>query len=88
VPDRLQVPVRVIPRSRSERIDDVRAGRLVLRVAAAAESGAANRAATALLAAALGIRAAEVQLARGSTSRDKILTVPARVRGSLERLLK
>jgi uncharacterized protein YggU (UPF0235/DUF167 family) len=66
----------------------VRAGRLVLRVAAAPESGAANRAAAALLASALGLRAAEVQVERGSISRDKTLSIPATARGALERLLK
>ena len=85
---RLSVPVRVIPRSRSERVDPVRGGRLVLRVAAAPEAGAANRAAQALLATALGLRAADVQLERGSTSRDKTLSIPATARGPLERLLK
>jgi hypothetical protein len=88
VAERLSVPVRVIPRSRSERIDPIRAGRLVLRVAAAPESGAANRAARALLATALGLRAAEVRLEQGSTSRDKTLSIPAAARGQLERLLK
>jgi len=88
MPERLHVPVRVIPQSRTERIDAVRAGRLVLRVAAAPESGAANRAAEALLASALGLRAAEVQLEQGSTSRDKTLSIPATARAPLERLLK
>jgi uncharacterized protein YggU (UPF0235/DUF167 family) len=88
VPERLRVPVRVIPRSRSERVDPVRGGRLVLRVAAAPESGAANRAAQALLATALGLRAADVQLEQGSTSRDKTLSVPPAARAQLERLLK
>jgi uncharacterized protein YggU (UPF0235/DUF167 family) len=88
VPERLRVPVRVIPRSRSERVDPVRGGRLVLRVAAAPESGAANRAAQALLATALGLRAADVRLERGSTSRDKTLSVPPAAHAQLERLLK
>jgi len=88
MPERLSVPVRVIPRSRNERVDPVRDGRIVLRVAAPPESGAANRAAQALLAAALGLRTADVQLERGSTSRDKTLSVPAAARGPLDRLLK
>ena len=86
--ERIEVAVRVIPRGRVDQVDGMRAGRLVLRVAAAPESGAANRAAAALLASALGLRAAEVQLERGSTSRDKTLTIPASARGPLERLLK
>jgi len=85
---RLSVPVRVIPRSRGERIDAVRAGRLILRVAAPPEGGAANRAARALLASAVGVRAAEVHLEEGSTSRDKTLSVPGIARAALETLLK
>jgi uncharacterized protein YggU (UPF0235/DUF167 family) len=88
VSERIDVKVRVIPRARIDRVDRKRAGRLVLRVAAAPESGAANRAAAALLASALRLRVAEVQLERGSTSRDKTLSIPATARGSLERLLK
>jgi uncharacterized protein len=88
MPDRVTVPVRVIPRSRSDRIDPARAGRLVLRVGAPPEDGAANRAAQVLLASALRLRAADVHLERGSTSRDKTLSVPASARAALERLLK
>jgi len=88
VPERLVVPVRVIPRSRSERIDSARAGRLVVRVAAAPESGAANRAAAALLASALGLRAAEVQLEQGSTSRDKEFSIPRYAQAALANLSK
>jgi uncharacterized protein YggU (UPF0235/DUF167 family) len=88
MPERITVPVRVIPRSRTERIDAVRAGRLVLRVAAAPESGAANRAAAALLASALGLRAADVRLEQGSTSRDKVFSIPTHARTPLADLLK
>lgn len=80
--------VRVIPRSRGDRIDGLRAGRFILRVAAAPESGAANRAAQALLANALGLRTAEVRLEQGSTFRDKNLSIPTTARAALERLLR
>jgi uncharacterized protein YggU (UPF0235/DUF167 family) len=85
---RINVAVRVIPRSRSERVDAPRAGRFILRVTAAPESGAANRAAQALLAKALGLRTAEVRLQQGSTSRDKTLSVPASAHGPLADLSK
>jgi uncharacterized protein YggU (UPF0235/DUF167 family) len=85
---RLTVPVRVIPRSRSDRVEAPRAGRLVLRVAAPPVGGAANRAAQALLARALGLRPADVQLERGGSSRDKSLSIPITARSGLERLLK
>ncbi|MDQ2912209.1 MAG: DUF167 domain-containing protein [Chloroflexota bacterium] len=88
MPERLIVPVRVVPRSRSERIDVARAVRLVLRVSAAPEGGEANRAAQALLASALGVGVAEVQLERGRTSRDKTLSIPARAQAVLETLMK
>jgi len=69
-------------------VDTARAGRLILRVSAAPEGGAANRAAQVLLAAALGVRVADIRLERGSTSRDKTLSVPGNASEALDRLLK
>jgi len=86
VSERITVPVRVIPRSRCDRVDALRAGRLVLRVASPPEEGAANRAAQSLLAMALGLRTADVRLEQGSTSRDKLFSVPANAQAALERL--
>jgi len=85
--DRVNVAVRVIPRSKTDRVDAARAGRLVIRVAAPPESGAANRAAQKLLAAALGIRAAEIRVERGATSRDKTLSIPGAARAALLAIL-
>ena len=62
----------------------MRAGRLILRVTAAPESGAANRAAQTLLATALSLRTADVRLERGSTSRDKTFSIPTYARPALE----
>lgn len=84
----LLVPVRVIPRARRDEIGGQRGGRLVVRVAAAPEGGAANRAAAAVVAAGLGIRAAEVRLVRGATARDKVLSVPVSAAAALARLMK
>ena len=64
----------------------MRAGRLVLRVTAAPESGAATRAAQTLLATALSLRTAEVRLEQGSTSRDKIFSIPTSARPALEKV--
>jgi uncharacterized protein YggU (UPF0235/DUF167 family) len=86
--ERITIEVRVIPRSKVDRVGGLRAGRLVVRVAAAPESGAANRAAAALLASARGLSAAEVQLDRGSTSRDKSFSIPTSAQGALTGLFK
>jgi uncharacterized protein len=86
MPERLTVPVRVIPRAAAERVDAIRAGRLVLGVTAAPESGAATRAGQAVLAAALGLRTAEVRLEQGSRSRDKIFSIPTYARAAFENL--
>src|SRR5437879_1890407 len=81
--ERMTIPVRVIPRAGADRIDVVRAGRLVIRVSAAPEAGAANAAARAVLASALGLRTTDVRLERGSTSRDKELSIPTYAKAAL-----
>ena len=88
MPERLRVPIRVIPRAGAERVDGMRAGRLILRVTAAPESGAATRAAQAVLAAALGLRIADVQLERGSTTRDKVFSIPTSAQTALSNISK
>ncbi|HEY8825302.1 MAG TPA: DUF167 domain-containing protein [Candidatus Limnocylindria bacterium] len=84
--ERIDIAVRVIPHSKADRLDGVRAGRLVLRVAAAPESGAANRAAQTVLATALGLRTGDIQLERGRASRDKIFSIPTHAGPALGRL--
>ena len=80
--------MRVIPRAGVERVDGMRSGRLILRVTAAPESGAATRAAQAVLAAALGLRIADVQLERGSTTRDKTFSIPTSAQTALSDISK
>ena len=85
---RVSLPIRVIPRARSDAVVGAREGRLVVRVSAPPVQGAANRAAIALVAGALGLRERDVRLERGAGSRDKVLSVPASARGLLERAMK
>ena len=86
--ERVLVAVRVIPRAQAERVGGQRAGRLVVRVSAAPAEGAANRAAQAALAAALGLRVADIRIERGATTRDKVVSVPASARPALAGLMK
>ena len=85
---RITLAVRVIPRAREDRIAGERAGRLVVRVSAAPEAGAANRAVQAVLAERLGLRAADVRIERGVTERDKVVSLPAASRAAVSGLMK
>ena len=70
-----RLALRVTPGARTEGIalDD---GRIVLKVRAKPEDGAANAAVLALLARALGVAASRLRLLRGATSRDKLVALP------------
>jgi len=85
---RVRVSVRVIPRAREDRIGGEREGRLLIRVAAPPEDGAANRALRALLAQRLGIRGADVVIERGATVRDKTVSLPGEAAAALAALMK
>jgi uncharacterized protein (TIGR00251 family) len=87
------VAVRVKPRARRNEVVGQVGGVWRVRVTAAPEGGAANRAVIGLLAEALGIAPSRVELVRGAASRDKLfrvergrLTLPSPRRGEGIRL--
>jgi uncharacterized protein YggU (UPF0235/DUF167 family) len=74
MPPRLQV--RATPKAGRDEIAGRRSdGALLVRVTAAPEDGRANAAVCALVAKALGVPKSAVRVARGETSRDKVLEV-------------
>jgi uncharacterized protein YggU (UPF0235/DUF167 family) len=84
------VPVRVRPGAGRTRVggryDGPHGPALVVAVGAPAVDGKATEAARRALAAALGVRPAEVSLRLGATSRDKVFTVTAPEAGWERRL--
>ena len=74
-PRGLRVSIRVIPRSPRNRIDEVRAGRLLVRVTAPPVDSAANDAVIALLAETLNVPRGSIHILSGATSRNKTIEV-------------
>lgn len=71
-----RLPVRVQPRAKRPGVQSVRDDGVVLvRVGAPPEDGRANAELCATLAKALGLRARQVRLAGGATSRDKLVEI-------------
>jgi len=66
--------VRVQARARKNAVE-IRDGRVLVRVAAPPADGKANAAVCALLAKTLGLPKRSVSLARGASSRDKVVSV-------------
>ncbi|WIM98145.1 DUF167 domain-containing protein [Actinoplanes oblitus] len=81
VPAGVSVPVRVRPGAGRTRVGGCYAGphgpALIVAVGAPAVDGKATEAVRRALAAALGVRAADVALRLGATSRDKVFAVEA-----------
>jgi uncharacterized protein len=82
----------VQPRARRNEVVEQPGGVFRVRVTAAPEGGAANRAVIALLAEALGVAPSRIALVRGAASRDKLfrierrpLTLPSPRRGEGDR---
>lgn len=72
--DRQRLAVRVTPGARSEAVT-IEDGRVLVKVRAKPQDGAANDAVIRLLAHALGIAPSRVEMLRGATSREKLFRV-------------
>jgi uncharacterized protein YggU (UPF0235/DUF167 family) len=70
-----RLDIRVVPRASRNGIDGVRDGRVVVRVTAAPEDGAATAAAVAVVAAALDVAPTTIHVVSGRTSRNKVVAV-------------
>jgi uncharacterized protein YggU (UPF0235/DUF167 family) len=70
-----RLALRVTPGARSEGIE-IADGRVLVKVRARPQDGAANEAVLALLAQALGVAASRLQMLRGATGREKLVQLP------------
>lgn len=84
----MRVTIRVRPGSSRPGVGGSHDGALVVRVAARAVDGKATTAALAAIAAATGLRAADVRLVSGATSRTKIIELPDAAEPALTALLR
>jgi uncharacterized protein (TIGR00251 family) len=69
------VAVRVIPRAGRTGVAGLRGGAILVRLSAPPIAGAANAALLAFLADRLGVPARALAIARGDTSRDKLIRI-------------
>ena len=70
-----RLALRVTPGARSEGIE-LGEGRVLVKVRAKPQDGAANAAVLELLAKALGVATSRLQMLRGATGRDKLVQLP------------
>lgn len=70
-----RLALRVTPGSRAEAMS-IEDGRVLAKVRAKPQDGAANEAVLALLAEALGVARSKLSLLRGATSREKLVQLP------------
>jgi uncharacterized protein YggU (UPF0235/DUF167 family) len=83
----VRVSIRVRPGSGRTQVGGRYADALVVRVTERAVDGRATEGALSALAEALGVRAADVRLVTGRTSRTKVVEVPDDAAAAVERLL-
>lgn len=67
--------LKVVPGSSRDAISGALGDRLKIKVAAAAESGKANKAVCALLARTLGVKPRDVEIVSGQTSPEKVVRI-------------
>ena len=70
-----RLAVRVTPGAREDALA-IDSGKLMARVRAVPDSGKANVAVRALIAGALGVAPSRLELLRGGTSREKLVSIP------------
>jgi uncharacterized protein YggU (UPF0235/DUF167 family) len=70
-----RLALRVTPGARSEGVE-IAGERVLVKVRAKPQDGAANEAVLGLLGKALGVATSRLQLLRGATSRDKLVKLP------------
>ncbi len=82
-----RIPIKAVPGARRDEIAGMLGNRLKVRVSAPPEGGKANAAICALIAAALGLRARQVEIVAGHASPEKTVRVlgadPERIRALL-----
>jgi len=71
------IKVRVQPKSSRNQVDGFQDGALRVRVTAAPTEGQANAAVIAILAKTLGVSKSRLEIIRGYSSRDKVISVDA-----------
>lgn len=69
-----RLALRVTPGARSEAVE-LGEGRVLVKVRAKPQDGAANEAVLALLAVALGVATSRLRMLRGATGRDKLVQI-------------
>jgi uncharacterized protein (TIGR00251 family) len=86
-PDGVVITVRAMPRAGRSRIDGMRDGALLVRLAAAPVDGEANAELIVVLARALGVPRSRLTVIAGERSRDKRVLVSGVLRDAVERAL-
>jgi len=84
----MRIRIRVHPGSKVAAVGGSHDGALIVRVHERAVDGKATAAALRALASSLGLRAAEVRLVSGATSRTKSVEIPDESAAQVERLLE